>query len=60
MDARFTLRARRIRLQKSLMRMFVLRCGGNETLTTRLVDEEDFGGRCVEALEHDTGKCHEI
>ncbi len=60
MDARFKLRARRIRLQKSLMRMFVLRYGGNEAMRVRLVDEEDLGGRCVEALERDTGKCHEI
>jgi hypothetical protein len=40
--------------------MFVLRYGRNEAMRTRLVDEEDLGGRCVEALEHDTGKCHEI
>ena len=40
--------------------MFVLRYGGDEEMLLRLVDEEDLGGRCVEALEHDTGKCHEI
>jgi len=40
--------------------MFGLNFGGNEEMLSRLVDEADFGGRYVEALVHDTGKCHEI